>query len=172
MAGCGVICTAWLLRHFSIIYIHLFTGINMVLPALQGKLIWITNSALHRVFCWKLFSGYILPWGQMSYWAAQVITNLFSGVPLIGIRWLFGYRGDYVVLDTYALYAAMWCFTFSHSFSHLLFIHCVSRMSIIKTPKGLTLICRSENVLKGRKGHTRVVQHVFSQRFRCRGKLW
>ena len=98
----------WLWRHmhgvaasatFLIIYIHLFTGIYYGSYKKGREMIWITGMVLFIAFSAEAFSGYMLPWGQMSYWAAQVITNLFSGVPLIGDALVIWIRGDYVVAD-------------------------------------------------------------------------
>ena len=98
----------WLWRHmhgvaasatFLIIYIHLFTGIYYGSYKKGREMIWITGMVLFIAFSAEAFSGYMLPWGQMSYWAAQVITNLFSGIPVIGDEVVIWIRGDYVVAD-------------------------------------------------------------------------
>lgn len=98
----------WLWRHmhgvaasatFLIIYIHLFTGIYYGSYKKGREIIWITGMVLFIAFSAEAFSGYMLPWGQMSYWAAQVITNLFSGIPVIGDDVVIWIRGDYVVAD-------------------------------------------------------------------------
>ena len=83
----------WLWRHmhgvaasviFLIIYIHMLTGIYYGSYKRGREMIWISGMLLFVVFSAEAFSGYMLPWGQMSYWAAQVITNLFGGVTFIG----------------------------------------------------------------------------------------
>ena len=98
----------WLWRHmhgvaasatFLIIYVHLFTGIYYGSYKKGREMIWITGMVLFIAFSAEAFSGYMLPWGQMSYWAAQVITNLFSGIPVIGDDVVIWIRGDYVVAD-------------------------------------------------------------------------
>ena len=98
----------WLWRHmhgvaasatFLIIYIHLITGIYYGSYKKGREMIWITGMVLFIAFSAEAFSGYMLPWGQMSYWAAQVITNLFSGIPVIGDAVVIWIRGDYVVAD-------------------------------------------------------------------------
>ncbi|NCB53608.1 MAG: cytochrome bc complex cytochrome b subunit [Epsilonproteobacteria bacterium] len=98
----------WLWRHmhgvaasatFLIIYIHLFTGIYYGSYKKGREMIWLTGMVLFVAFSAEAFSGYMLPWGQMSYWAAQVITNLFSGIPVIGDAVVIWIRGDYVVAD-------------------------------------------------------------------------
>ena len=98
----------WLWRHmhaiaasvtFLIIYIHTLTGIYYRCYKQGREMIWISGIILMVVFSAEAFSGYMLPWGQMSYWAAQVITQLFGGIPFIGdavVEWM---RGDYAVSD-------------------------------------------------------------------------
>jgi ubiquinol-cytochrome c reductase cytochrome b subunit len=95
----------WLWRHmhavaasvvFLIIYIHMFTGIYYGSYKKGRELIWISGMLLFVSFSAEAFSGYMLPWGQMSYWAGMVITNLFSlgSLELNGlVEWI---RGDYV----------------------------------------------------------------------------
>ncbi|GAA9121957.1 cytochrome bc complex cytochrome b subunit [Helicobacter pylori] len=99
----------WLWRHmhataasmiFVIIYIHMFVGIYYGSYKKGREMIWISGMVLFVVFSAEAFSGYMLPWGQMSYWAAAVITNLFGGIPFIGadvVEWI---RGNYVVADS------------------------------------------------------------------------
>lgn len=98
----------WLFRHmhavaasliFLFIYIHMFTGIYYGSFKSGREMIWISGILLYVVFSAAGFSGYMLPWGQMSYWAAQVITNLFGEIPLIGADLVIWIRGDYVVGD-------------------------------------------------------------------------
>ncbi|WP_027326835.1 cytochrome b [Helicobacter pametensis] len=84
---------------FLIIYIHMFVGIYYGSYKRGREMIWITGMLLFVLFSAEAFSGYMLPWGQMSYWAAVVITNLFGGIPFIGpdvVEWI---RGDYSVAD-------------------------------------------------------------------------
>jgi len=95
----------WLWRHvhgvgaslvFLIIYIHMFTGIYYGSYKKGRELIWLSGMLLFVLFSAEAFSGYMLPWGQMSYWAGMVITNLFSGGSLHAdglVEWI---RGDYV----------------------------------------------------------------------------
>jgi len=95
----------WLWRHihgvaasvvFLVIYIHMFTGIYYGSYKKGREMIWITGMLLFVTFSAEAFSGYMLPWGQMSYWAGMVITNIFSlgSLHLDGlVEWI---RGDYV----------------------------------------------------------------------------
>ncbi|MDD3324650.1 MAG: cytochrome bc complex cytochrome b subunit [Sulfurospirillaceae bacterium] len=98
----------WLWRHmhgvaasliFLVIYIHMFTAIYYGSYKKGREMIWITGMLLFVTFSAEAFSGYMLPWGQMSYWAAQVITNLFGGIPLIGEALVVWIRGDFLVAD-------------------------------------------------------------------------
>lgn len=98
----------WLWRHlhgvsasaiFLIIYIHMFTGIYYGSYKKGREIIWLTGMAIFGIFSAEAFSGYMLPWGQMSYWAAQVITNLFGGIPFIGEAFVVWVRGDFLVAD-------------------------------------------------------------------------
>ncbi len=100
----------WLWRHihgvgasivFLIIYIHMFTGIYYGSYKKGRELIWLSGMGLFVAFSAEAFSGYMLPWGQMSYWAGMVITNLFSAgsLELNGlVEWI---RGDYVPGDAF-----------------------------------------------------------------------
>lgn len=98
----------WLWRHmhavaasaiFLVIYIHMFTAIYYGSYKRGREMIWLSGMLLFGIFSAEAFSGYMLPWGQMSYWAAQVITNLFGEIPLIGPDLVVWIRGDYAVAD-------------------------------------------------------------------------
>ena len=95
----------WLWRHihgvgasivFLIIYIHMFTGIYYGSYKRGREMIWLSGMLLFILFSTEAFSGYMLPWGQMSYWAGMVITNLFSGGSLEAYGLVEWIRGDYV----------------------------------------------------------------------------
>ncbi|BAM31344.1 ubiquinol cytochrome c oxidoreductase [Helicobacter cinaedi CCUG 18818 = ATCC BAA-847] len=99
----------WLWRHihavaasmiFLIIYIHMFVAIYYGSFKKGREMVWIGGMLLFVLFSAEAFSGYMLPWGQMSYWAAAVITILFGGIPFIGpdvVEWV---RGNFVVADS------------------------------------------------------------------------
>jgi ubiquinol-cytochrome c reductase cytochrome b/c1 subunit len=85
----------WLLRYihmngasmfFLIVYIHLFRGLYYGSYKYPRELLWILGVVILLLMIATAFMGYVLPWGQMSYWAATVITNLFSAIPVIGDR--------------------------------------------------------------------------------------
>jgi quinol-cytochrome oxidoreductase complex cytochrome b subunit len=83
----------WMLRYahmngasmfFALVYIHLFRGLYYGSYKQPRELLWILGVIILILMIMTAFIGYVLPWGQMSYWAATVITNLFSAIPLIG----------------------------------------------------------------------------------------
>jgi ubiquinol-cytochrome c reductase cytochrome b subunit len=83
----------WMLRYahmngasmfFAIVYIHLFRGLYYGSYKRPRELLWILGVIILILMIMTAFMGYVLPWGQMSYWAATVITNLFSAIPVIG----------------------------------------------------------------------------------------
>ena len=98
----------WLIRYlhstgasafFLIIYLHMFRGLLYGSYKRPREFLWITGALLLFLLMAQAFTGYLLPWGQMSFWAAQVITSLFGAIPYIGetlVEWI---RGDYVVSD-------------------------------------------------------------------------
>jgi len=98
----------WLIRYmhstgasmfFVVVYLHMFRGIIYGSYRNPRELIWLFGVAIFLVLMGEAFFGYLLPWGQMSYWGAQVIVNLFSAIPFVGpdvSEWL---RGDYLVSD-------------------------------------------------------------------------
>ena len=92
----------WLLRYihmngssffFIVVYIHVFRGLYYGSYKEPREVLWILGVVLIILMMASAFTGYVLPWGQMSFWAAKVITNLFSAIPLIGdyiVTWLWG----------------------------------------------------------------------------------
>ncbi|HJN23651.1 MAG TPA: cytochrome b/b6 [Rhodospirillales bacterium] len=92
----------WLLRYlhmnggsvfFFIVYIHMFRGLYYGSYKKPRELLWIIGVLIVLIMMGTAFMGYVLPWGQMSYWAATVITNMFSAVPAVGddiVKWLWG----------------------------------------------------------------------------------
>ncbi|MCL4160502.1 UNVERIFIED_CONTAM: hypothetical protein GTU68_003871 [Idotea baltica] len=84
---------------FLVIYLHMFRGIIYGSYRAPRELIWLFGVGIFLVLMGEAFFGYLLPWGQMSYWGAQVITSLFGTVPFIGpdiAEWI---RGDYLTSD-------------------------------------------------------------------------
>lgn len=98
----------WLIRYmhstgasmfFVVVYLHMFRGLIYGSYRNPRELIWLFGVAIFLALMGEAFFGYLLPWGQMSYWGAQVIVNLFATIPFIGpdvAEWL---RGDFLVSD-------------------------------------------------------------------------
>ena len=98
----------WLVRYmhstgasmfFVVIYLHMFRGLLYGSYRKPRELIWIFGVLIFLTLMGEAFFGYLLPWGQMSYWGAQVIVNLFAAIPIIGPDLSLWIRGDYVVSD-------------------------------------------------------------------------
>ncbi|MDB5762767.1 MAG: cytochrome bc complex cytochrome b subunit [Herminiimonas sp.] len=98
----------WLVRYmhstgasafFIIIYLHMTRGLLYGSYRKPRELIWLFGVAIFLCLMGEAFFGYLLPWGQMSYWGAQVIVNLFGAIPFIGPDLSLWIRGDYVVSD-------------------------------------------------------------------------
>ena len=84
---------------FVVIYLHMFRGFLYGSYRKPRELVWIFGMLIFLCLMAEAFFGYLLPWGQMSYWGAQVIVNLFSAIPVIGPDLSLWIRGDYVVGD-------------------------------------------------------------------------
>src|SRR5215217_2114758 len=98
----------WIIRYihstgasmfFIVVYLHMFRALLYGSYKKPRELIWIFGVIIYLALMAEAFFGYLLPWGQMSYWGAQVIVNLFSSVPFIGPDLSILIRGDYVVSD-------------------------------------------------------------------------
>ena len=98
----------WLIRYihstggsafFAVVYLHMFRGLLYGSYKQPRELVWIFGVLLYLTLMAEAFLGYLLPWGQMSYWGAQVIVNLFAVIPFIGPDLALWIRGDYVVGD-------------------------------------------------------------------------
>ncbi|NYT22482.1 cytochrome bc complex cytochrome b subunit [Alcaligenaceae bacterium] len=98
----------WLIRYmhstgasmfFVVVYLHMLRGLFYGSYRKPRELVWIFGVAIFLCLMAEAFMGYLLPWGQMSYWGAQVIVNLFSAIPFIGPELAIWIRGDYVVSD-------------------------------------------------------------------------
>jgi len=98
----------WIIRYlhstgasafFVVVYLHMFRGILYGSYRKPRELIWIFGTLIFLALMAEAFMGYLLPWGQMSFWGAQVIVNLFSAIPVIGPDLSVVIRGDFVVSD-------------------------------------------------------------------------
>ena len=96
----------WILRYmhstgasafFAVVYLHMFRGLLYGSYKKPRELVWLFGMCIYLALMAEGFLGYVLPWGQMSYWGAQVIVSLFGAIPVIGdgiVEWV---RGDYLI---------------------------------------------------------------------------
>ncbi len=98
----------WLIRYmhstgaslfFIVIYLHMFRGLLYGSYRKPRELLWLIGMVIYLVLMGEAFMGYLLPWGQMSYWGAQVIISLFGAIPVVGEQLSQFIRGDFVVSD-------------------------------------------------------------------------
>ncbi|MDH5358385.1 MAG: cytochrome bc complex cytochrome b subunit [Gammaproteobacteria bacterium] len=98
----------WLIRYlhstgasafFVVVYLHMFRGLIYGSYKQPRELVWIFGMFIYLALMAEAFMGYLLPWGQMSFWGAQVIISLFGAVPFIGEQLALWIRGDFVVAD-------------------------------------------------------------------------
>jgi ubiquinol-cytochrome c reductase cytochrome b subunit len=98
----------WLLRYlhttgasffFIVMYCHIFRSLLYGSYKKPRELVWIIGVGLYIILLVEAFMGYLLPWGQMSYWASQVATSLFAAIPLIGPDLILWLRGNFIVSD-------------------------------------------------------------------------
>lgn len=96
----------WLIRYmhstgasafFVVVYLHMFRGLMYGSYKKPRELVWIFGMLIYLMLMAEAFMGYLLPWGQMSYWGAQVIISLFGAIPGIGDALTLWIRGDYVI---------------------------------------------------------------------------
>ena len=98
----------WLIRYmhstgaslfFIVVYFHMFRALIYGSHQKPRELVWILGMLIFLTLMAEAFMGYVLPWGQMSYWGAQVIINLFGAIPYVGPELTEWIRGDYLVSD-------------------------------------------------------------------------
>ena len=96
----------WILRYlhstgasafFVVVYLHMFRGLLYGSYQKPRELVWIFGMTIYVALMAEAFMGYLLPWGQMSYWGAQVIISLFGAIPVIGDDLTLWIRGDYMI---------------------------------------------------------------------------
>ena len=96
----------WLLRYlhstgasafFLVVYLHMFRALMYGSYQKPRELVWLLGCAIYVLMMAEGFLGYVLPWGNMSYWAAQVIVSLFGAIPLVGEDLVTWVRGDYLI---------------------------------------------------------------------------
>ena len=126
----------WLIRYlhstgasafFIVVYLHMFRGLIYGSYQKPRELLWIFGVVIYLVMMATAFMGYLLPWGQMSYWGAQVIVNLFAAVPFgIGEPLSEWIRGDYVISDATLNRFFAFHFTLPFILAALVFLHIVA----------------------------------------------
>ena len=135
----------WLLRYlhangasmfFIVVYIHIFRGLFFSSYLYPRIYVWISGIVIFLLMIITAFLGYVLPWGQMSFWAATVITNLVSAVPKIGndiVIWLWGgYAVDNATLNRfYSFHFLLPFIILSLVFIHLIFLHKVGSSNLL-----------------------------------------
>ena len=98
----------WLIRYmhstgasafFIAVYLHMFRALLYGSYRKPRELLWLIGMVIYLCLMGEAFMGYLLPWGQMSYWGAQVIISLFGAIPVVGDSLALWIRGDYVVSD-------------------------------------------------------------------------
>lgn len=98
----------WLIRYlhttgasafFVVVYFHMFRGLLYGSYKNPRELVWVFGMIIYLALMAEAFMGYVLPWGNMSYWGAKVITQLFGAVPFVGDALVEWVRGDYLISD-------------------------------------------------------------------------
>ena len=126
----------WLIRYlhstgasafFVVVYLHMFRGLMYGSYKGPRELIWIIGCLIYLIMMAEAFMGYLLPWGQMSFWGAQVIISLFSAIPFVGESLAVWIRGDFVISDaTLNRFFALHVIALPLALIMLVFLHLVS----------------------------------------------
>ena len=140
----------WLLRYmhstgasafFIVIYLHMFRGIMYGSYKKPRELVWLIGVLLFILLLAEAFFGYLLPWGQMSYWGAQVITSLFGAIPYVGESMVVWLRGDYNISTvTLQRFFALHVIGVPILFLILVFLHIVALHAVgSNNPEGIEI---------------------------------
>jgi len=126
----------WLIRYmhstgasafFIVVYLHMFRAMLYGSYQKPRELIWIIGMLIFLALMAEAFAGYLLPWGQMSYWGAQVIISLFGAIPVIGETLVEYIRGDYSISDiTLNRFFALHVIALPMALVGLVFVHIVA----------------------------------------------
>ena len=149
----------WLIRYmhstgasafFIVVYLHMFRGLLYGSFKKPRELIWILGMTLYLALMAEAFMGYLLPWGQMSYWGAQVIISLFGAIPVIGGTLAEWIRGDYVVSDiTLNRFFSLHVIALPFAIAGLVFLHIIALHEVgSNNPDGVEI-----KKTKGPDGH-------------------
>jgi len=142
--------SGWLIRYihstgasmfFIVIYLHIFRGLLYGSYRKPRELLWIIGVVIYLALMAEAFMGYLLPWGQMSFWGAQVIVNLFSSVPFIGPDLSVLIRGDFVVSDaTLNRFFALHVIAVPLVLAGLVFVHLIALHAVgSNNPDGIEI---------------------------------
>ena len=140
----------WLIRYmhstgasffFIVVYLHMFRAMLYGSYRAPRELLWILGMLLYLALMAEAFMGYVLPWGNMSYWGAQVIVNLFGTIPVIGpglVEWI---RGDYGIADsTLNRFFALHVIALPFAIAFLILMHLVAlRQTGSNNPDGIEI---------------------------------
>jgi ubiquinol-cytochrome c reductase cytochrome b subunit len=140
----------WLLRYmhstgasafFIVIYLHMFRGLLYGSYQKPRELVWILGMFLYVLLLAGAFFGYLLPWGQMSYWGAEVITSLLSAIPYIGDSLVVWLRGDYTVTNvTLQRFFALHVIAIPFLLFFLVFLHIIALHKVgSNNPEGIEI---------------------------------
>ncbi|MEW6647756.1 MAG: cytochrome b N-terminal domain-containing protein [Pseudomonadota bacterium] len=139
----------WLIRYmhstgasafFIVIYLHMFRGLIYGSYRKPRELLWIIGVIIYLVMMATAFFGYLLPWGQMSFWGAQVIVNLFAAVPFVGEELSVWVRGDYVISDATLNRFFAFHFLLPFILAALVFLHIVALHAVgSNNPDGIEI---------------------------------
>ena len=126
----------WLIRYmhstgasffFVVVYLHMFRAMLYGSYKKPRELIWLIGMLIFFVLMAEGFAGYLLPWGQMSYWGAQVIISLFGAIPVVGDALVEFIRGDYSISDiTLNRFFALHVILLPLALIGLIFVHIVA----------------------------------------------
>lgn len=145
----------WLIRYmhstgasffFIVIYLHMFRALLYGSYRAPRELLWLFGMLLFAVLMAEAFMGYLLPWGQMSFWGAQVIISLFGAIPYIGDELALWIRGDFVVADaTLNRFFAFHVIAFPLLLIGLVMFHMISLHSVgSNNPDGIEIKKRKD----------------------------
>ncbi|KOR32645.1 cytochrome B [Achromatium sp. WMS3] len=140
----------WLLRYmhstgasafFIIVYLHMYRGLLYGSFRKPRELLWILGMVIFLVLMGEAFMGYLLPWGQMSYWGAQVITSLFGAIPIVGDDLALLIRGDFGISDiTLNRFFALHVIALPLVLLGLVFVHIVALHKVgSNNPEGIEI---------------------------------
>jgi len=140
----------WLIRYlhstgasafFVCVYLHMFRGLMYGSYRQPRELVWLIGMTIYFALMAEAFFGYLLPWGQMSYWGAQVIISLFGAIPFVGEDLALWIRGDYVVSDvTLNRFFALHVVALPLALAGLVFVHLVALHAVgSNNPDGIEI---------------------------------